>query len=92
MDIEFRVKEYDGLFQIQRKQITEKSTGWLWWKKTTKETRWKGVDKRGNCLFSVGYPIFFNNYDQRIKPFEDLQSALDQIKIMVSGAKYHYRK
>ena len=89
---DYRVEEYDGTFQIQRKEVIKKTTGYLWWKKTTKETKWKYVDKWGKCLFFItcGY-IYHDNYDQKIKPFTDLKSAFDKIDIMVKGINYHYR-
>lgn len=89
--IEFRVKEYDGIFEIQRKEIQKTTTGCLWWKKTKEEVKWKFVDKWGNCLWDLGY-LDVNNYHNKIKPFTDLQTALDKIDKMISGAIYHYKK
>jgi len=89
---DYRVEEYDGSFKIQRKKVIEKTTGILWWKKTTKETKWRDVDKWGNCLFSItNYSVHYSNYDQKIKPFTDLQSAFDKIDTMIAGVTHHYR-
>ena len=89
---DYRVEEYDGTFQIQRKQVIEKNTGILWWRKTTKETKWKYVDKWGRCLFSItGMSFHYSNYEQKIRPSADLKSAFDKIDIMIIGTKYHYR-
>jgi hypothetical protein len=88
---DYRVEEYDGTFQIQRKEVIKKTIGSLWWKKTTEETKWKYVDKWGECLFCITGYIYYDNYHQKIKPFTDLKSAFDQIDIMIAGVKYHYR-
>ena len=88
---DFRVREYDGIFEIQRKEVKTITTGCLWWEKTKKETNWKFVDKWGNCLWSIYGYISANNYHEKINSFTDLQSAFDKIDVMISGAKYHYR-
>lgn len=88
---DFRVVEYDGVFQIQRKQTKIKTTGILWWKKETEEVDWKCVDKYGRCIYSISLRFGnINNYDQMIKDFKDLDSALEKIKVMVDGLRYHY--
>ena len=87
----FRVREFDGNFDIQRKEIKKVTTGCLWWKNTKEETSWKYVDKWGNCLWAVCGYISVNNYAQKISHFTDLQSAFDEIDVMIAGAKYHYR-
>ena len=88
---DFRVREYDGIFEIQRKEVKKTTNGCLWWKKTKEEINWKFVDKWGNCLWAIYGYISVNNYDQKIGHFTDLQSAFDKIDIMIAGAKYHYR-
>ncbi len=69
---DFRVREYDGNFEIQRKNVTKITTGMLWWKKTKEETDWEFVDNCGCCLQSTYGRFSFNNYDQKIKPFKNL--------------------
>ena len=86
---EYRVEEYDGVFQIQRKKIETTTTGMLWWEKTKKEVVWKYVDRWGNCLWR-SWGGHYNNYDQKIKPFIDLKSALAKIDVMIKGGTYHY--
>lgn len=88
---QYRVREYDGVFQIQRKQIKAITTGVLWWKKTTKEVEWKGVDKWGNCLWR-SWSGKNDNYDQQIKPFKSLKDAYAKIDVMIKGETYHYRR
>lgn len=88
---DFRVREYDGIFEIQRKEIKKVTTGCLWWKKTKEETNWKFVDKWGNCLWAIYGYMSVNNYHEKINSFTDLQSAFDKIDVMIAGAKYHYR-
>ena len=34
---EYRVEEYDGVFQIQRKEVQTVITGAFWWTKITKK-------------------------------------------------------
>ena len=88
---DFRVREYDGIFEIQRKEIKKVTTGCLWWKKTKEEINWKFVDKWGNCLRAIYGYVSVNNYYEKINSFTDLQSAFDKIDVMIAGAKYHYR-
>lgn len=88
---DFRVREYDGIFEIQRKEVKKTTTGFLWWKKTKEEIHWKFVDKWGNCLWAFYGYISLDNYHEKINSFTDLQSAFDKIDTMIAGAKYHYR-
>jgi len=88
---DFRVREYEGVFEIQRKKVNKVSTGFLWWKKTKTEVNWKFVDKWGNCLWAVYGYISVNNYDEKIKSFDNLHDAFAKIDSMIAGAKYHYR-
>jgi hypothetical protein len=88
---DFRVVEYDGVFQIQRKQIKIKILGILFWKKEIEEVDWKCVDKYGKCVYSIDLRFGnMNNYHQMIKDFKDLDSALEKIKVMIKGLRYHY--
>ena len=83
----FRVTEYNGVFEIQRKKINKITKGCLWWRKTTEIMSWEFVDKMGECLWSNGYVC---NYDEKIESFTDLKSAFNRIDIMIEGIKYHY--
>lgn len=88
---DFRVVEYEGVFQIQRKQTKIITTGFWWWKKEIEEVNWKCVDKYGGCIYSISLRFgHIDNYDQMIKDFKDLDSALAKIKVMVNGLRYHY--
>lgn len=91
MKAEYRVEEYDGVFQIQRKEFKTKITGMLWWIKITKEAKWSYVDKWGTCLW-YSYRTGLNNYKRKEDPFNDLASALAKIEIMIKGETYHYPK
>lgn len=89
---EYRVEEYDGIFQIQRKEVKIKITRFLFKKnKVTEEIKWKFVDKWGNCLFYSRRALGFNNYECKIEPFKDLKSAFDKIDVMIKGETYHYK-
>lgn len=81
---EFRVKHQCGIFEIQRKQITDKITGILWWKKIISETNWYYIDKQGNCITSYYFIV------HKLKPFRDLESAYKMIDEIIEGAKYYY--
>jgi hypothetical protein len=80
---EFRVDEYDGEFSIARKKVTEVITGMLWLRKTKKETTWHYIDKYGRYIVSA-------NFDHKLKPFKDLESALNMIDIISIGVIKHY--
>ena len=85
---DFRIKEFNGLFEIQRKRVTKKTNGILWWKKTTIETEWLSVDKYGE-FFSWCFGKFNR---PPIKKFTNLEKALEKIEMFVNGASYHYPK
>ena len=91
MEAEYRVEEYDGVFQIQRKEFKTKITGMLWWIKITKEAKWSYVDKWGICLWR-SYRTGLNNTERKIEPFNDLKSALVKIEVMIKGETHHYPK
>jgi len=80
---DFRVKEFNGLFEIQRKSVTKKTTGFLWWKKTITETEWKEVDKQGQFFWRLG---------SEMRKFTSLEKAIKKIDMIVNGASYHYLK
>ena len=83
---DFRVKEYNGSFTIEREFEIEIVT-YRWFRKTlrSKEKRWKAVNRRGgNVHISLG--------DYSLPPFKTLQDALDMIDVIVAGDKYHYPK
>ena len=87
-DTNFRVEEYDGDFQIQRKTVKIVITGILWWKKETEVTEWSYVNRFGEPIFTIYHPIYYRC--SKISPFKDLQSAFNKIDTMTVGAIYHY--
>lgn len=88
---DYRVVEYDGFFQIQKKYIKKENIGFLWWKKEIEKIDWKCVDKYGNFIYSINTRFGnVNNYHKKIKDFKDLDSALEKIKVMNNGCYYHY--
>lgn len=88
---DYRVVEYDGFFQIQKKYIKKENIGFLWWKKEIEKIDWKCVDKYGNFIYSINTRFGnINNYHKKIKDFKDLDSALEKIKVMNNGCYYHY--
>lgn len=91
---EYRVEEYDGVFQIQRKETDIVTTHHFFSRNEVKEViTWRYVDKWGNCLYRriSGHRVS-GNYDCKIKPFKDPESALAKIELMIKGEKYHYPK
>lgn len=88
---DFRVTEFEGVFNIQRRQIKTKTTGYFWWKREIEVTEWKFIDKYGNPIYSIDTRFGnFNNYKDKIKPFNDLESALKKIDSICVGFIYHY--
>ncbi len=86
---DFRVWEYDGVFEIQRRRIFDKTTGCLWRKKTEKVTEWRCVDIYGNCIFDYG--MFSHlHYALKMPTFGCLDFALIEIDKIIEGVKYHY--
>lgn len=86
---DFRVKEYSNSFKIQRKRIVKKTTGYLWWKKSIEVVEWASVDEYGRFIFTNFNP-YHSNVLKIMPPFNDLQSALNRINLIVEGCKYHY--
>ena len=83
----YRIKEFQGLFYIQIEQKEILTNGYLFWKKNKVVTKWTGVDYRGVGLFSMRY---LNNFNFALKGFKTLEKAKEQIKIFKSEPKYHY--
>jgi hypothetical protein len=85
---EYRIKEYNGLFQIQRKRVQTITTGVLWWKKSKEVITWEAVDKHGRffTLFN-GTPL---NIKEAMQPFSTLELAKVKLNLIKEGAKYHY--
>lgn len=83
----YRIKEFQGLFYIQVEEKVRLTNGYLWWKKTKIVTKWTRVDYRGIGLFSMRY---LNNFNSVLKGFKTLEKAKEQIKIFKSEPKYYY--
>lgn len=88
MKAKFRIKEYNGSFEIQKK--TTKVEGFLFWKK--KITKWLPIDGYGNQLFVRYSPrgFKFTNEHKILKPFSSLKSAKKYLRKIINGPQYHY--
>lgn len=87
---DFRVREYNGVFRIQRRKKTYRTTG-IFRNKKTVNINWGYVDMYGNFLYTFfGTAGSISNHDQRCKPFNTLKCALERIDMMIEGIKYHY--
>ncbi len=83
---EYRVKEFLGCFDIQKKEVRKVTTGYLWWKKTKEVTTWNYIDKWGNSIWNIdGYS---NDYYQ-LQSFYDLETAISTLNKILEGNKYH---
>lgn len=76
MELQYRIKEYDGKFYIQVKG--REIEGMLWWKKDIWD--WYKCNELG------GVPEYFT---PRCRTFKSLKDAKDQIKSWQKGAIYH---
>lgn len=83
----YRIKEFQGLFYIEIEYKETLTNAYLWWKKNKIVTKWTRVDYRGVGLFSVRY---LNNFNFALKGFKTLKKAKEQIKIFKSEPKYYY--
>ena len=79
---DFRVKEYDGMFSIERKKIVTDDIVYNWCKGSTTKTIWQPVDNYGEFISSISAP--------QIEVFNDLKSAIEKIDTIIEGVKYHY--
>jgi hypothetical protein len=83
----YRIKEFQGLFYIQVEQNKILINGYLWWRKTKIVSEWIRVDYRGFALFSMRY---LSNYSFVLKGFKTLEKAKEQIEKFKSEPKYYY--
>jgi hypothetical protein len=83
----YRIKEFRGLFYIQVEEKKTITDGYLWWKKTKIETKWVLVDYRGVGLLSHPY---LTNFNFALKGFKTLEKAKEQIQKFKSEPKYYY--
>jgi hypothetical protein len=83
----YRIKEFQGLFYIQVEQKKILINGYLWWKKTKVVNEWIRVDYRGIPLFSMRY---LSNYSFMLKGFKTLEKAKEQIEKFKLEPKYYY--
>lgn len=84
--IEYRVREFDGVFTIQCK--ASYTIGLLWWTKEIIE--WHPVRSNGFPLLPLNGRIRSSN---RPEPddlsFQTLNAAKDKIKVFKKGVQYH---
>lgn len=78
----FRISEFRGIFEIQRKVI-EKS-GILWWKRT--EEYWTSIDIFGTPLYHYRFISNCNMINPTYKTLEEANEALTEI---INGKIYH---
>ena len=81
---DYRIKEFDGKFSIERLRITEFTVGWFWpftKKHTCKE--WKSVDISGEFFY-------FSGFQSKLDEFDNLQNAEAKIQVFLNNPKYHY--
>ena len=74
--MEYRVKEFNGVYRIE--VLVTKEKGLLWWKK--KESRWHSTNIHGKPL------------DRWLPPsrsFVSLQDVQDRVKLWKKGPDYH---
>jgi len=89
---DFRIREYDGDFEIQRKKVTTETSGHLWWKKIKTNVEWRNVDNFGNFIYSYHGPygyIKISNTENKIDSFKNIKTAMDKIDLFVKGPTYH---
>jgi hypothetical protein len=85
---EYRIKEYNGEFQIQRKRIQTITTGILWWKKLKEVVTWEAVDKHGRFLTLFNGEL--SRITQIMQSYPTIEQAKAKLNIIKEGAKYHY--
>ncbi len=83
----FRIREFRGEFEIQKKiTVTE---GMLWWKKS-KEV-WRPIDISGQTLYKAtlhgGFTV--SNYSLRNPSYKSLEEAKEAIQQILKGSTYH---
>jgi len=86
MKSDYRIKEKNGKFLIQKKIITIEKNGFLWLKKE-EVIEWHPIDYRGMALFSTR---FFNNYSQALGYLDTIEEAKSKIQEFLEVPKYHY--
>ena len=61
-------------FIILKKYKEETTKGYLWWKKTISEEKYRRIDRYGNKFFCITYPIYFTNLSD-IDTYKTLEDA-----------------
>lgn len=61
-------------FIILKKYKETQAQGYLWWKKTIIEEKYRRIDRYGNKFFSIASPLYFTNLSD-IDTYETLEDA-----------------
>ncbi|RKD96765.1 hypothetical protein [Marinifilum flexuosum] len=86
---DYRIKEENGEFIIQRKEVIIERLGFLKLKKT-KKVFWRSVSSTGGYL---GDEVFFNNIPAEeacLKTFKTLGEAIEKLKEFIPQPTYYY--
>lgn len=91
---EFRIREFDGRFIIQRSFVEKtkiKSPFWFWKAKNFDEKEaWGRTDEYGNVIKYFGYVLI---PQPPLKPFCSMEDAEKYLRDnIIAGVKYHYLK
>ncbi len=83
--MKYRVKEFDGKFDIQvEAKVKQKK---YFWQPTNYQLVWKGTNYEGQP-----HRFFRHISEKYSKTFDNLESAMDQIKSWQKGVIIHYPK
>lgn len=84
---DFRIKEFRGEFEIQKKVIEHK--GMWWWKRT--DEYWKAIDIFGIPMYYVSliYGMSISNHKLRNPTYKTLEEAKTELQQIINGVTYH---
>lgn len=84
---DFRIKEFRGEFEIQKKVIEHK--GLWWWKRT--DEYWKAIDIFGIPMYyvSLSFGMSISNHKLRNPTYKTLEEAKTALQQIINGATYH---